>query len=122
MRVIETYGKLAKVFGAFSHPLRLFMLEVLSEQECCVCHLTALLGRPQPYVSQQLAILREASLLSERSEGTYVFYRIADERVVHLVKLGCELVRRQRGFEDFSLPVIPECPLAECPCPHCRKV
>jgi len=118
---METYGKLAKVFGALSHPLRLYILQALSEQECCVCHLTAMLGRPQPYVSQQLAILREAGLLSDRSEGPFVFYRATDERALHLLSLGCELVRRQKGLEDFSLPPIPQSPIPGCPCPHCQK-
>lgn len=59
---MEAYDKMARYFGALSHPVRLYVLESLSERECHVCHLTALLGRLQSYISQQLATLREAGL------------------------------------------------------------
>ena len=121
MEVMETHDRLAKIFQALSHPVRLYILEALSEQECCVCHLAALLGRPQPYVSQQLATLREAGLISDRSEGTYVYYHISDEQVVALLTLARELLRRQGKLAEFPLPTVSEGPIAGCPCPRCQS-
>ncbi len=119
--MMEAYNRLAKLFGSLSHPVRLYVLEVLSEHECCVCHLATLLGRPQPYVSQQLAILREAGLISDQSEGIYVYYRTSDEQVSSLVALGRELLQRQGKLEDSPFPPIPKGPIAGCPCPHCQS-
>jgi len=54
------YQGQAKILRALAHPVRLRILDILARQEACVCHLEAVLKRPQPYVSQQLAALREA--------------------------------------------------------------
>ena len=59
------------VFKALSHPFRLELLRLLSGEESCVCHLVERTGRPQPYVSQQMSVLRHAGLVStwrERKE------------------------------------------------------
>jgi ArsR family transcriptional regulator len=63
----------AKLFRVLAHPVRLQILTILAKHEACVCHLEALLGRPQPYVSQQLATLREAGLVQDRREGTLIY-------------------------------------------------
>lgn len=41
---------------------------------------------PQPALSQQLAELRRAELVSTRKEGTLVWYALADERVAVCVR------------------------------------
>jgi DNA-binding transcriptional ArsR family regulator len=62
-----------ELLRAVAHPVRLVILEVLSQDEECVCHLSYLLGRPQPYVSKQLAELREAGLVQDRRDGMRIF-------------------------------------------------
>ena len=47
---------------ALSHPARLAILEALRQGEACVCHLEALFGWRQAYLSQQLMVLRAAGL------------------------------------------------------------
>jgi DNA-binding transcriptional ArsR family regulator len=71
MNTIETTSSdvLEALFKAFSHPARLAILEELRKGEHCVCHLEALLEARQSYVSQQLAVLREAGLISDRRDG-----------------------------------------------------
>ncbi len=59
---MDSRRELAKVFGALSHPARLLLLQLLAQEEQCVCHLTAVLRQRQPYVSQQLSVLRDAGL------------------------------------------------------------
>lgn len=59
---------------------RLRILDLLRRGEAGVCHLQAALGVPQPYVSQQSRVLREAGLVSQRREGLYIYYRLADAR------------------------------------------
>jgi DNA-binding transcriptional ArsR family regulator len=112
------YKKQAQLFRALSHPVRLRILDVLAQQEACVCHLGTALGRPQPYVSQQLATLREAGLVIDRREGTLIYYRLADDRFVELLDQGKALVRRVGG-EALAFPPIPVL-LPNCPCPHCQ--
>lgn len=46
------------------------------EGELCVCELTAALALGQPKISRHLAYLRGASLVSDRRQGQWIFYRL----------------------------------------------
>lgn len=119
MRMASGYGKQAQLFQALSHPVRLRILDILARQEACVCHLTAALGQRQPYVSQQLATLREAGLVTDRRDGTLIYYRLADEHVATLLHDGKAWVKNLAG-ESLTFPPVPEGALENCPCPRCQ--
>lgn len=52
------------------------LLLILQEQELCVCELTVALRLSQPKVSRHLAHLRQAGLLLDHKQGSWVFYRL----------------------------------------------
>jgi len=70
-----SYQQATNLFHLLSHPARLRILDELRRDEACVCHLQAVLGRPQAYVSQQLRVLREAEVVVDRKDGLLVYYR-----------------------------------------------
>lgn len=119
MTPADGYKLQASFFRALAHPVRLQILSVLSEQEACVCHLETILGRPQPYVSQQLAILRQVGLVTDRREGTLIYYRIADEATAGWLRAGRDLVQDPDG-RPIAFPAIPASK-KECPCPRCQE-
>jgi ArsR family transcriptional regulator len=96
---------------ALSHRARLEIACILGQGEACVCHLEAHLGYRQPYISQQIMVLRKAGLVAERRDGTYVFYRLADPRVVILLE-SLKLKDKVRPRPSSSRH-------AACSCPHC---
>jgi ArsR family transcriptional regulator len=69
--------ELQKVFKILSDPTRLRILGLLEREELVVQELMDVLGMAQSRVSRHLAILREAGLLEDRRDGTYVSYRFA---------------------------------------------
>jgi ubiquinone/menaquinone biosynthesis C-methylase UbiE len=69
--------ELQKVFKILSDPTRLRILGLLEREELVVQELMDVLGMAQSRVSRHLAILREAGLLVDRRDGTYVSYRFA---------------------------------------------
>jgi len=101
----------AEFLRALAHPVRLAILEALSQGEECVCHLSALLKRPQPYVSKQLAELREAGLVVDRRDAQRVYYRLAEPRVAELLEAARALSGRPASVSRQVLP--------GCPCPRC---
>lgn len=106
--------KQASLLRTLSHPGRLAILAVLGRGEACVCHLAAALGRSQPYISQQLAILRAAGLLTTRRDGTFTYYGLRDFSVLGVVDLADRLV---------GSPVLTRAhpaALPECGCPACQ--
>jgi ArsR family transcriptional regulator len=117
--MVDGYSKQAQLFQALSHPVRLRILDILSRQEACVCHLTCILDQRQPYVSQQLAALREAGLVTDRRDGTLIYYRLADDRLARLLDEGKTVIRDLVG-ESLSFPPVPTEALENCPCPRCQ--
>jgi ArsR family transcriptional regulator len=109
-------AKQARLLRTLSHPGRLAIVATLGRSEACVCHLSAALDRSQPYVSQQLAILRAAGLISSRRRGTFTYYSLRDFSVLGLV----ELADRLAG--NAVAPHARAGALAECGCPACRPV
>jgi DNA-binding transcriptional ArsR family regulator len=120
MKRTSGYQKEAQLFRALSHPVRLRILDILARQEACVCHLTAILGKRQPYVSQQLATLREAGLVTDRRDGTLIYYSLADEHLADLLSDGKAVVQ-DLAEGELAFPLIPEKALANCPCPRCQE-
>ena len=64
------------VFRALADPSRRAIFESLTRGEAAVKDITARFGISQPAISQHLAMLRSAGLVSERREGRHVYYRI----------------------------------------------
>jgi DNA-binding transcriptional ArsR family regulator len=115
----QTEKILARLYKALTHPVRLQLLRVLAEREACVCHLTALTRRPQPYVSQQLGILREAGLVADRRDGQVIYYRVDNPLVIGLLIAGQDVLRGQGLPADLTAPETG--PIAGCPCPMCAR-
>ena len=103
----DRYERVSDVLQILSHPVRLQILDELRLGEACVCHLQGVLGRPQPYVSQQLSKLREADLVADRREGLFVYYSLSDARV-------------GRILEALLGPPEEHGPVETCSCPRCE--
>ncbi len=69
---------LRRVFKTLSDPTRLRILALLAREELAVQDLMEILGMAQSRVSRHLAILREAGLLRDRRDGTFVHYRLGE--------------------------------------------
>ncbi|MGH0034847.1 MAG: ArsR/SmtB family transcription factor [Myxococcota bacterium] len=67
--------ELQKVFKTLADPTRVRILRLLEREELVVQELMEVLSMAQSRVSRHLAILREAGLLDDRRDGTYVAYR-----------------------------------------------
>lgn len=82
----DLYTLQSDLFKALAHPVRLRILELLSQGEASVSQLTTVLAQRQPYISQQLMQLREAGLVRDRREGSTIYYILASPRVIRLLK------------------------------------
>ena len=64
------------LFLALADKTRLRLLNLMREDEICVCYFTEVLGESQPKVSRHLAYLRNAGIVSTRREGKWMHYSI----------------------------------------------
>ena len=65
-----------RFFQALGDNTRLRLLNLMGEQEVCVCYFVEILGSPQPKISRHLAYLRSARIVAARREGKWMHYRI----------------------------------------------
>jgi ArsR family transcriptional regulator len=79
-----------RFFQALGDTTRLRLLNLMGEQEICVCYLVEILGQSQPKISRHLAYLRRAGIVAARREGKWMHYRI-----VMPPEVGAALVLRQ---------------------------
>ncbi|MFC4302287.1 ArsR/SmtB family transcription factor [Cohnella boryungensis] len=78
----------AEFFKALAHPLRIRILEVLSEGDRNVNEIQALLGLEGSAVSQQLAVLRAKNVVSGTKDGTSVIYSLRDPQIRELLEVA----------------------------------
>jgi DNA-binding transcriptional ArsR family regulator len=84
----------AALFRAMGHPARIRVLEVLANGERTVGQLQRAVGIESSHLSQQLAVLRHAGLVTSRKVGTSVVYAIRDEELVELLAVARRLLIR----------------------------
>ena len=66
------------LFAALADGTRLRLLNLMRDDEVCVCFFTEVLHESQPKISRHLAFLRKSGIVESRREGKWVHYRIVD--------------------------------------------
>lgn len=64
------------LFLALADKTRLRLLNLMREDEICVCFFTEALGESQPKISRHLSYLRNAGIVAARRDGKWMHYRI----------------------------------------------
>jgi len=75
----------AEFFRVLGHPVRVRVLELLGEGELPVSALLRTLDIEHAYLSQQLAVLRRAGLVTSRRVGSAVHCSLSSPRVADLL-------------------------------------
>ena len=83
----EDRSRFAAVARALGDPKRLCVLESLAGGEASVGELATRVSCQVPNMSQHLAVLRSAGLVSARRDGSTVYYRLADPKVLEAYKV-----------------------------------
>lgn len=81
------------IFKALSEPLRVEVIELLREQEMCVCDLCDHLNVAQSKLSFHLKTLKQAGLVRSRQEGRWIYYRLNLAKLVELEEYLSEFRR-----------------------------
>ncbi len=80
----------AELCQTLASPVRLDILNLLREGERRVNELAEQTGLNQANVSQHLAVLRNKGIVTTRREGTTVYYRVANPKIIR----ACDLIRQ----------------------------
>jgi len=100
----QLYDQFAQVAKALSHPHKLELLELLAQRERSVEALAKVAGLTVANTSRHLQQLRRAGLVVSRKEGLYVFYQVADDDVIDLLR--CLRRTGQRHIAEVNEVVV----------------
>jgi len=76
-------------FRALADKTRLRIINLIGDQEVCVCFFVEILKTNQPKISRHLAYLRRAGIVASRREGIWMHYRLStpkDENAARVLK------------------------------------
>lgn len=69
-------------YMALADKTRLRLLNLMRDEEVCVCFFTEVLGDSQPKISRHLAYLRNAGIVKARRQGKWMHYSIVEPEEV----------------------------------------
>lgn len=86
----QTYS-IELLFRALADRTRLRLLNLIGEDEVCVCFFVEVLRTNQPKISRHLAYLRKAGVVSARRDGKWIHYRVVEPPDEHAVNIFREV-------------------------------
>jgi ArsR family transcriptional regulator len=101
---VPLYQAKAEFFRTLGHPARIRILEMLSEGDRPVHELLAAIDIEPSNLSQQLAVLRLAGLVTQRRAEGQVIYSLALPQVAELLGVAREILAGKVGelVDDIS--------------------
>jgi len=85
--------KISEIGQALAHPTRLQILRLLAKGELCGCEIVPEFELDQSGVSRHLTALRRAGLIDSRRDGVRIYWKLADQRIVELLRLAGEIAQ-----------------------------
>lgn len=99
-------SEMENLYMALADKTRLRLLNLMREDEVCVCYFTEVLGESQPKISRHLAYLRNAGIVSARREGKWMNYSIEtpkDDYAAEILRNTLEWLASQSEMQsDFE--------------------
>jgi len=90
----EAYAMKAKVIRAVAHPIRLAVLDLLTDGERCVCDIAAHVGAERSNVSRHLAVMVRAGVLESRKEGLRMMYSLRTPCLAECLDCAARAIRQ----------------------------
>jgi DNA-binding transcriptional ArsR family regulator len=82
----QALERAVRLFKALGDEARLRTLQMLIGREACVSELAATHGEQLSTVSHRLRLLRAEGLVQKRRSGRHIYYSLADEHVVEMIR------------------------------------
>lgn len=87
--VLQVAG-LSELFRVLADETRTKILFLLATEELCVHHLARVLDVTLPTISHHLRLMKLMRLVKSRREGKHVYYSLADDHVLQLIRTAQE--------------------------------
>lgn len=91
----ELVALVAARFDALADPARLQILDALRDGEMAVGEIVEATGFGQANVSKHLKVLHEFAFVRRRKDGLFVYYALADRKVLQLCEIMCDRLQSE---------------------------
>jgi ArsR family transcriptional regulator len=99
----KLYEIQAEIFQAIAHPIRLAVIDVLSDGEKCVCDIARQVDAKRSNVSRHLSVMLKAGVLDVRRDGLKMIYKLKMACVPGFVSCVTETIRQKIKDESAML-------------------
>lgn len=83
----------ADILKALAHPVRILIVNALTQCDQCVCVLNELADIDQSNISRHLAILKKTGIVSDRRQGMNVYYHLETPCILKAFECAVEVVK-----------------------------
>lgn len=102
----QLFGLQEEVFKIIASRKRLEIIQLLHGRELSVTEMSGMLGIRQANISQHLAELRQARIVTARRDGVKVFYKLTDERILEACTLIKLFLQAQYKLDPATLELM----------------
>jgi ArsR family transcriptional regulator, virulence genes transcriptional regulator len=89
LKTKSVYELQAQICSALAHPVRLHILDLISDGEMNAGDLLEVLQIPKANLSQHLSVLKEGGVIYARKEGLYQYFSLA----IPKIKDACGMIK-----------------------------
>lgn len=93
----ETLSNMSLFYKAMSDSTRIKIINLLKDNELCVCDISAILNLTKSTVSHQLKYLRELNLIKCKKLCKEVWYSLADDHVKEVFEISLEHIMEKEN-------------------------
>jgi len=96
----------ADILKALAHPVRVLIVNALTNEDRCVCELNELADIDQSNISRHLAMLKKAGIVIDRRDGMKVFYHLQTPCILKAFECAVDVVRAEAKRRDEYLKAV----------------
>ena len=94
MKITEIEKRTLELFKLLGNSTRMMIIKILQRRETNVTEIVEITGKDQSTVSKHLRLLKETDIVSFRTEGNKVFYRLKKNDIVELIEKAMNIMQR----------------------------
>ena len=91
-KLYEIHAEICKTLG---NAKRIEIINALQNRELTVSELVDMLGISPANVSQHLAVMRQKGILTSRRQGSNIYYKVSNAKVIRVCNLMREVLLEQ---------------------------
>jgi len=91
-RVLELKAEILK---ALAQPTRLKILQLLRNEEKCICEIVPAINGEQSNISRHISLMQKSNLVTTRKDGVKVMVKVKDPRVFEILDSISIMLRNQ---------------------------